>query len=100
MTAPRRSMPDARKLAALLIAGTGTLIACGSEAVPVMEEVTGAATASLCGDSTCAAGFDCIDGGCQGANHPENRPFTGTLPMNTACGFGSLHCNVCVDDVR
>jgi hypothetical protein len=47
----------------------------------------------------CPAGYENIDGHCQGANHPQHHAFTGHLPMKTSCEYGSAHCNVCVDDV-
>ena len=49
---------------------------------------------------SCAAGFECVDGGCQGANHPKDKAFQGKLHMDTKCAYGALDCNVCVDDVR
>lgn len=37
-----------------------------------------------CRQDSCPRGFECIDGRCQGANHPRSFPFVGPLVMNTS----------------
>jgi hypothetical protein len=99
LTAPDLNACGARpgRTALLLAAGTVALMLCGPGARPASGN--GGAELS-CPKGSCPAGYECIDGHCQGDNHPGDSRFTGPLLMNTSCAYGSFDCNLCVDDVR
>jgi hypothetical protein len=81
----------------VVLPGLAVLLLVPVTAALIPEEASAGPT---CTDHSCPAGHECIDGGCQAANHPGSTRFTGALPMHTDCAYGSSDCNVCVDDVR
>jgi hypothetical protein len=92
-------------LGTLLLAAATVVLTGGGPGPDPAQEAAESTEAALrgglsCPDGSCPRGFECIDGRCQGANHPGSFPFVGPLAMNTSCAYGSDYCNVSVDDVR